>query len=318
MFKKKIINILVVVIAVTMLTSCAYISSLTKGKSTKIEQKVRAEINKIDNKINNNISEKLDIIAGLSFGTDYALNKVLNPSKEVQVAIDINRRVSSIAGNPTVEKMKDMQDTIDKLTSVLATERTIGIQKLNEKDSSIIALQDESKVLISEKDSEIHKYMLNAASTAEQSDIIQGELNKMDHWGGLGAIFYGFKRLIVRMAWIIGGFSILFLILRLLSASNPICGAIFGVFEQIASWVINMIKVAFPKALNFAGNVSKEVYSSCHNLLGKIVDNIENLKQIEKKLGHDITLKELLVELDKSMDDSEKKVINAIKTNLGY
>ena len=100
--------------------------------------------------------------------------------------------------------------------------------------------------------------------------------------------------------------------------SNPICGAIFSIFEQIAAWCINVVKIIFPKALHFAGTVSTEAYNVSHNLLEKIVDNLQNLKQIEKSTGKPITLRELLDELDKTMDTSDKELISKIKTDFGY
>jgi hypothetical protein len=86
----------------------------------------------------------------------------------------------------------------------------------------------------------------------------------------------------------------------------------------MVAWIIRAISYIFPKALTFAGHVSSSLYSSSQLLLQKIIDNIQNLKQIEQKMGHEITLKELFVELDKSMDVAEKKAIAEIKSKLGY
>jgi hypothetical protein len=53
-------------------------------------------------------------------------------------------------------------------------------------------------------------------------------------------------------------------------------------------------------------------------LLTKIIDNIQSIKDLQTKLGRDITVKELLVELDKSLDTNEKAMIDKIKITLGY
>lgn len=290
-----------------------------KNQATKDEAKGRAKIVNVEQAQSQNNIDKLDNIAGLAYGTDYALSKVSNPPpREVTVARDINQRVVSIAGSPTVEKMKEMQTTIDNLISTLESERIQGKKMLDNKDEEIVALQDEGKVLAAAKEAEIKKYMAQAALAAAQSDEYKTKLDEMNKWFGLGAVWYGIKRLVVSMAWILGIGGILFLILRIASMSNPVCGAIFGIFEQIVGWIINAISFAFPKALSFTGHVSKEMYDASHNLLEKIVDNIQSLKQLETKLDHALTVKELLTELDKTMDKSEKDMIDKIKKDFGY
>jgi hypothetical protein len=297
-------------------TSCTIFTS--KGKVAIAEEKSRTRIVNVEGQIVANTTEKLNEIAGLAYGTDYALSKVNNPPREVSVARDINQRVTSLAGSPTIERMKEMQETIDKLVSILATERNEGKIKLDGKDAQISAIQLESKLLVETKESEIRKYMLTAQEAAANADAYKTELNKMDSWMGLGAVWYGIKKFIISSMWILGIGSLLFFVLRIASVSNPVCGAIFSIFEQMVAWIIRSISYIFPKALTFAGHVSSSLYSSSQLLLQKIIDNIQNLKQIEQKMGHEITLKELFVELDKSMDVAEKKAIAEIKSKLGY
>lgn len=313
---KKVIFAIIAITSVILLTSCAMFN--TKGRAAKAEEKGREKIASVDSRINANTSDKLDAIASLAYGTDYALSKVPEPSREIEVARDINKRVESLAGSPTLDQMKEMQDTIDKLTSLLVAERNDGKQKLSEKDKIIINLQNETKALNAAKESEIHKYMQIAQDAAASADAYKVELDKMNKWLGLGAVFYGLKKFIISSMWILGIGGILFFILRIASASNPVCGAIFGIIEQIVAWGINAIKVVFPKALQFAGQISSEVHSAMTSILWKIVDNAQNLKQLEQKTGHDVTLKELFVELDKSLDSKEKEAIETIKKRLGY
>ena len=290
-----------------------------KNQATKDEAKNRAKIVNVEQAQAQNNVDKLDSIAGLAYGTDYALSKVSNPPpREVTVARDINQRVVSIAGSPTVEKMKEMQITIDKLVSQLETERIAGKKRLDSKDEEIAALQDESKALVAAKEAEIKKYMAQAALAAAQSDEYKTQLAEYQGWFGLKAVWKGLLQFVKSAMWILGIGGLLFLILRIASMSNPVCGAIFSIFEQIVGWVINAISFAFPKALAFAGHVSKEMYDASHDLLGKIVDSIQSLKQLETKLGHDLTVKELLTELDKTMDKDEKDMVDKIKKDFGY
>jgi len=298
------------------LTSCSVFTN--KGKAAKAEERGRVAITNIDYRRSTNITDKIQAIADYAHGTDYALSKINEPPREVVVARSTNQRVMSLAGTPTAEKMKEMQDTIDKLTSLLATERDRGKKDLTKKDMEIAALQAVGKNLDLAKNTEIQKYMTLAQNAAAATDAYKAELNKMDSWFGLGAIFYGIKKFLISSAWILGIGGALFFVLRIASASNPICGAIFGIFEQIVSWGIHAVRFLFPKAIQLAGHVTTEVYDSTRLLLRKIVDSIQSLKDVQSRNAHDITLKELLVELEKTMDVNEKETIAEIKRQLGY
>ncbi len=312
---KKIFTTIGLCSCLILLNGCALFGG---GSAIKKEEVNRAKIVTVENKIADNATAKVDNIASLAFGTDYALSKVTNPPIAVSVARDMNQRVVSIAGSPTIDKMKEMQEVIDKLTSTLATEREKGKLLITVKDANIAALQHEARLLSDARDDEIRQYMAEAKQAAAVSDGYKKTVDQMDNWGGIGAIWYGIKKLVIKMAWFLGIGSILFLILRIASISNPIAGAVFGIFEQVVAWGINAIKVVFPKALSFAGHVSADVYDAGQSILKKIVDNIQNLKAMEEKLGHDLTLKELLVELNNSMNPVEKEEIAKIKKELGY
>ena len=128
----------------------------------------------------------------------------------------------------------------------------------------------------------------------------------------------GLFQFIKTSAWFLVGGSVIFIILRFASMANPVAASIFGVLENIASWGIHVISTLFPKALSLAGTVSKNVYNDSQVLLKKIVDNIQNLKQLQTKLGHNLTLEELFTELSASLSPSEKTVVDNLKKELGY
>jgi hypothetical protein len=316
MYMKKVIFPLMLCLFITV-SGCSIFRG-GSGKATQNEAKGRAQIANVETKIASNTSEKLTTIADLAYGTDYALGKVNEPPREVTVARDMNQRVMSLSGSPTLEKMKEMQATIDNLTSTLTLERDVGKQKLEVKDLEISAIQNATKELSIAKDNEIRKYMLVAQEAASVSDEYKKKLQEYEGWFGLKAVFKGLWQFIKSSMWILGIGGILFLILRFAASTNPVAAAIFGIFEQMIAWVINTIKVVFPKALAIAGNVFKEVYDRSATLLKKLVDNIQSIKEIEKKTGKDITLKELLAELDRTMDESEREMIRKIKKDLGY
>jgi len=299
-------------------TGCAIFGG-GKNKNANREESARAKVENVETLIGANLKDKINEIANLNYGVDYALSKEAVPSKNIQVAKDLNSRSMSLSGAPTVEEMKKMQQMIDDLTSQLADEKERGTKALENKDAEISAIQLESKMLVEAKDAEIRKYMKIAADTAARADAIQTQLDKMNSFFGLGAIWYGFKRLITRMAWILGIGSILYLVLRFASMSNPLAASIFSIFDTMMSWVINVIKVLAPKALEVAGNTATTVANKYRDTMVKMVDNIEALKQIQKKdPTKKFTIDELLTELSKSMDKDEKDMVSKIKSDIGY
>jgi len=115
--------------------------------------------------------------------------------------------------------------------------------------------------------------------------------------------------------------SILFLILRFASLSNPIAASVFSVFEMILSWGINFIKIIAPKALNFAGATSTLIFEKYKGTMKKLVDGIETLQERQKSLGEinkKYTLDELMVEFSKLLNDEEKALISKTKQEIGY
>lgn len=313
---KRVFIPIIAALCLIFMTSCAMLSG--KGKAAKAEEKGRAKILNVDSELNANLAKKMDAIASLAYGTDYALSKVNEPSREIEVARDINKRVASLSGSPTLDQMKEMQETIDKLTSQLASERTEGKQKLSEKDQTISALQTETKVLNAAKESEIRKYMQVAQEAAAAADAYKVQLDKMNRWFGLGAVFYGLKKFIISSMWILGIGGILFVVLRIAASGNPVCAAIFGIFEQIAAWFINAVKVVFPKALEFAGHTANTVFNVYKSTLTKIVDNIQVVKDRATASGKSPTLDEVLDEVAKSMNDDEKAIVEEIKKALHW
>jgi adenine-specific DNA methylase len=103
-----------------------------------------------------------------------------------------------------------------------------------------------------------------------------------------------------------------------LSESNPIAAAIFSIFGVIGGYFVKFVKLLIPRAIEYSGNIATSAYTTTKTLLTKIIDNIQSIKDLQTKLGRDITVKELLVELDKSLDTNEKAIIDKIKKDLGY
>jgi bacterioferritin (cytochrome b1) len=310
----KLLPILLTVLL--LLTSCA--SDGVNGQKSRAEEQSRQRITQVDKSLGTNVAAKMDMIAELAYGTDFVLGKVNEPPKEVTVARDINKRIVSLSGSPNIERMKEMEKMIEDLTSTLATTRVEGMVALNQKDTEITALQDETRILLGAKEGEIGKYMARAQEAAMAADTFKAELKDYQGWLGLKAVFKGLWQFAKSSMWILLTIGILFFVLRLAANANPVCGAIFSVFETIVSWFINAIRIVAPKAVAMAGHVTKETYQASQSLLVKIVDQIQLLKVLEAKSARDVTVRELLEELSKTLDSKEKAQIDEIKKALNY
>lgn len=315
--KQKLLLVIVVISTLVTTTSCSSVKGIF-GKSSSDEAKQSGKIEKVEKEQNRNLAGKMDQVAILASGTGYALQKVTNKEPAVTVAYDINTRVESLAGKPDLDAEKEMWKTVDQLMSQIKTEREKGEKALLKKDKEISELQDETKLLLASKDEAVSKYMKMSQDAAMLADTRKAELDDYKGWFGLKAVGKGLWQFVRTVTWWLIGGSVLFIILRFASMINPIAASVFSIVERIASWGINIITTLAPKALEKAGAISKIAYDNMSLVLRKIVDNIQNIKQLEAKTGQPITLKELLNELDKSMDVKDKEIVTKIKKDLGY
>jgi hypothetical protein len=178
----------------------------------------------------------------------------------------------------------------------------------------------ELKTLESAKDNEIRKFMDQAKVSAQKADQYKATLNEMDSWFGLGAVFYGVKKLIMSASIFLIIGTVLYLILRLAATANPIAGSVFSIFEMMFSWVIRLIKGIAPRALEFAGNTATSVFQGYKKTLNQLVDTIELMKEREKATGgvKKYTLDEILGEVSKAMDSDDKDRVMAAKKELQW
>lgn len=318
--RSKMYFISVLLSGLLILTGCATFFK-SSGKNTKSEEKARTNVENVEGRIVENNKDKMEELKQLTYGTGYALEKEENPSKNVEVAKELNTRAQSLTGVPTLDEVKKMRQLIDDLTSELNTERERGQKTLEEKDAEIKRIQANSALLVEAKDAEIRKYMKIAADTASKADVIQGKLNQMDSFFGLGAVFYGLKKFVISMAWILGGLSLLYIILRFAAMSNPIAASIFSIFDIAMSWFVHVIKLLAPKALEVAGHTTTAISNQYRDIVVKMVDGIESLKEKQAALGDSgqrYTLNELLLEFSKLMDSNEKAIVMKIKHDIGY
>jgi hypothetical protein len=174
------------------------------------------------------------------------------------------------------------------------------------------------KDLDNQKQSEISAALKMSEANALKADQYKATLNDMDSFFGFGAIWYGVKKLIIRLSWTLLIVGVLFLVLRLAAASNPIAGAVFGIFEQVIGWFMNALKMLAPKAHQVAGFVESKVFDGYKQTLTHIIDNIQLLKAKDEGETDKYTLDDLMEEMAKSMDTSDKERIEGIKKDLHW
>jgi hypothetical protein len=284
------------------------------GKATKSENQAKQTIQLINTDIAEHNVQRLTQIGEFSAGIDYSLDKISKTNQIAASAQSLNQRIASLAEKPSLNAVKEIQVVVDELL----TNNTSGIKLLEKKDKQITSLYKEITNLQQDKKDAIDEYVAISDKTALERDSYQSTLKKLDSWGGLGAIFYGLKKLIIRTAWVLGLGSVLFLILRLLSATNPIAGAVFGVFDQIGSWLVHIIQIVLPKAVAIAGNVSTKVFATYQSTMKKIVDGIALAQNNAQAAGKEATLKDYLNLAEQTMTPDEKAIVDEIKKQLNW
>lgn len=283
-------------------TSCSILQ--TKGKQAAKEQTQRSRIESVQTSIANNNTAKLDQIGQLSYGIAYTLSKA-DKNNEVFLALGLTERIMTLSGKPDIADLKTMQVMCDGLLQTNAP----GTLLLNRKDIIIHSLEDKTIQLEQQKIKEIQKYISIASLAATKADKTQSALNEYTGWFGIKAIYKGIIQMGLSAFWflIIGG--VLFIILRILSTTNPIAAAIYSIFNVIGSWFINIIKYITPKAIDNAKLVTKEVYDTTKQTLVKTVDAIESTA---------IDTQPIKDEVAKTMDTKNKDLITTIKKELNY
>jgi hypothetical protein len=298
---------------------CSMLSDSKTANQNKVDAKI-GEVQAIKNKQAANSGELIAAASMMATGTDVALQKVTNPPVEVQVAMELNDRVINIIGNPTLDDANKIKKIVEELTSQIADERVKGRKALAEKDSEIIQLQSTQanlEIVVNAKTEEMNKL---AASIALKADEYKGTVDKYNSWFGLGAVFYGLKRFFTTclLALLIGG--IIFLILRIFAASNPIIGAIFGIFNMIGAFLLRFIKGIVPGAVKVAGMTPSDEHQKYENVLLKLVDVIEEMKSHTDvmNVNKEYTFAEFLDKVEKDLGDTDKTLFAKLKTQLRW
>lgn len=293
------------------LTSCAGTNVEKVQKTKDVLANTRVEKAK-------NEGEKLQQVATLASGTEYSLKSVTNPPVQVKTALDFNSRILSITGNPNVDELNKIKQLTDLLNSEVEKEKEKGVKILKERDDRILELQVRQKEIEDVYESQIKDLESQASEVAKKADKLQVTVDTVNSWMGLGGVMYGLKRFFTLGVTGILIFVVLFMILRFAAATNPIAGAIFSIFEYIASFIISLIKNIAPKALDFSKLKCSMEFDRYRVALDTYIDTIEHLETIEKKTGTTYTLKDLHIELEKNLNNEDKLLVGKLKLTNKY
>ena len=259
--KLKIISLLLILsLLVVSCSSTGYF-----GKTSNSVAKQEMKITQLDGRISDLQITKINNISQLSFGVDKALERITNAPIEVVVAKELNTRVEAIAGSPPLEQQKEMLVMISNLIS----NNIVGQQELKSKDREITGLQEEETYLVKSKDTQIDKLSELSNAVALQADTTKSELDKYTSYWGLGGILLGIKSLALHLMWTVIILGVIFIVLRIAAASNPIANLCFGIFQQLAGIVIGMIEKLIPASI--------AVVAQAHADAGKVLTVIDQV-----------------------------------------
>ena len=223
-------------------------------------------------KADNNV-KRLEMVSQVAYGVDYALVKT-----NVPVAIELNNKVMSLAGPPTVKQMQEIKESIITTNMVPLDNKIIAIQK-EERKVDVIIEKEASKV-----------------------PELEQELNEYKSWFGLGGLFKSIKRISIYLVI----FGVIFVILRILSTANPIASGIFSIFESIGGTLLKAIKIIIPKSFD-------AISSTSQSALNKVVDTIEM-----SHITNNNDIQKMKDTLSNKMTDQEKQLVKQIKDKLLY
>lgn len=297
-----------------------FVIFLTGCKLTNSEkvQKTKDNLGETRTFLAKNTEDKLSKISTYAAGTDYSLKSITNPPTQVTTALELNDRVISIAGNPNLDELNKIKQMINLLNSEVDTERAKGDKQLKVKDQEIIDLQVQRKEIENAYETQIKGLEAQATEVAKKADKLQGVVNEVNSYFGLGGVFYGVKRFISSAVIFILIFLILFIALRFFASMNPIAGAIFSVVEHFVSYMISLLKGIAPRAMEFSKHIETETFDKYEITLDGIIHTLYQLKNLQEKSGNKLTLDDVFNQLDKDLNTTEKRLIDELKADIKY
>lgn len=314
---KKFFNYIVFILLFTSCSTVRPTKQVTESQDAVAKQEKKID-KTYDDIVKNDKGKKIQT-STLAQGIQHSLSQVTNPPIQVETAKSLNERVVSIVGSPHIDEINRIKATVDLLNSAVEEERKKGLELLAQRDEMINKLQKEKVELNEKYDDQLWQMTDEAKKIAKESDEKQATLDAMGGMFGLNAVMWGLKKFVFSALTGIIIFGVIFLILRVLAAVNPIAGAAFSIFNMFGSMALSLIKGLTPKAFEMANFAPKDTVDEYKSPLVKIVDIIQELKEKQKD-SPDKTypLKDLLVRFEKEFDSHEKDLIDDILKELKW
>jgi len=243
------------------------------GKSSTAVEKQNVQISKVEDKLDVVTDNKVNQISQLSFGVNDSLNRMTNKPIQVLVAEELNERVLSLSGLPTIEQQKAMVQLVTDLVS----NNVAGKIELQNKDKELSALQNEETILIKQKDKELDKALELSKTIALKADTTQSELDKYQGFWGLSAVFLGLKSFILHSFWTLLICLVIFIVLRVAAATNPFANAIFGLFQSLGAVCIHMIESLIPSSMTTLEGAKADV-KKVGDVVSEVAQTIQTVK----------------------------------------
>ena len=312
--RNKYISLILVVCL--LFSGCAWVHSTsqnTKNQDALAKTVQKAAISK--DELNKFDQERISQVASYSFGVNYTLTQLTNPPVQVATALQLNNRVISLVGSPDLDDVKKITAIVDLMNSEVASEKLKGQKLLDKRDKEITELQSSIADLKIKHNKQIGDLITKSEAIAKKGDEAQTTIDSMSGFMGLNAVWWGLKHFFFSCLTYILVFGVIFFVLRAFAGTNPVVGAIFSIFELIGSTAISVIKGLAPKSVDFSNLVHADTHNTYKNTLNKIVDIVEQMKAKQKASNKEYTLTEVLDQLDRSMDQSDKDCVDEILKN---
>ena len=296
------------------LNGCALFSPST-NQNTKNQDKIAKVVQKTETtkeELAKGDQEKLTQTATFAYGVNYSLNQVTNVTPPIATALKLNGRIMSIVGSPQLDEMNKIVQIVDLLNSEVLKEKLKGQKLLSNKDDEVKELQAANNELKTKYEHQIGDLITKSKDIARNGDNAQATVNEMGGNFGLNAVWWGLKRFVFTSLTAILIFVVVFLFLRIASATNPIAAVVFSVFNVIGSGILQLIKGLTPKAVQISNLVHLDEYNKYKQTLDKVVDTIETFKLKCEAGNKQCTLGEVLEELDCVMDQKDKDCVKDI------
>lgn len=240
----------------------------------------------------NNKTERLQLIGALSDGIDISADK-----KDLPAVKDLNAKIDTLAEKPTPKQVDMVVKSLDNAKDAEALKQRIS------------KLVDEQRKLEQQQLELIDQLSNTVTTLRNEKKSIQSELDELKN--PINAIKYGITTILRRFAYGLIGFGIVFLLLRIFAASNPIVGALFSVFSHTVAAIIKGLSAVFPKLLEHLQVVKQDVAEAKSSVFSKLVDEISSMKNEQ-------SIAELKDALAKRFDESDKRQVYAEERDLGY